>query len=58
MSFHEDEAEYFVFRIAALITANQVRILYVVYADEGPEAVACTGVDLFDLRCFAKTYLD
>ncbi|KAK2467547.1 hypothetical protein APHAL10511_000402 [Amanita phalloides] len=49
MSFNEDEAEYEVFRIPAFITADQERIFYVVYADEGPEAVACTSVNLFDL---------
>ena len=45
VSFNEDE----VFRIPVFITAGQERIFYVVYADEGPEAVACTSVDLFDL---------
>jgi len=45
VSFDEDE----VFRIPLFITAGQERIFYVVYADEGAEAVACTSVDLFDL---------
>ena len=49
VSFNEDEAEYEVFRIPAFITAGQERIFYVVFADEGPEAVAFTSVDLFDL---------
>lgn len=49
VSFNEDEAEYEAFRIPAFITANQQRIFYVVYADEGPEAVACTSINLFDL---------
>ena len=49
VSFDEDEAEYEAFRIPAFITANQERIFYTVYADEGPEAVACTSINLFDL---------
>ena len=49
VSFNEDEGEYQVFRVPAFLTAGQERIFYVVYADEGPEAVACTDVDLFDL---------
>lgn len=48
VSLNEDEEEYEVFRIAAFITADQERIFYVVYADEGPEAVAYSSVDLFD----------
>jgi hypothetical protein len=44
-----NEAEYEVFRIPAFITADQERIFYVVFADEGPEAVAFTHVNLFDL---------
>jgi hypothetical protein len=49
VSFDEDQAEYEVFRIPAFITAGQEKISYVVYADEGPEALACTFVDLIDL---------
>ena len=49
VSFDEDEAGYEAFRIPAFITAGQERIFYVVYADVGPEAVACTSIDLFDL---------
>ncbi|KAF8349643.1 hypothetical protein F5887DRAFT_947384 [Amanita rubescens] len=48
VSFNEDEACYEVFRIPAFITADQEKVFYVVYADEGPEAVACTSVNLFD----------
>lgn len=48
-SFDEDEAEHEIFRIPAFVTADQERIFYVMYADEGPEAVACTSIDLFDL---------
>jgi hypothetical protein len=48
VSFDEDQG-YNVFRIPAFITAGQERIFYVVYADEGPEALACTSIDLFDL---------
>ena len=46
MSFDENEAEYEVFRIPAFIK----RIFYVMYAGEGSGAVACTSVNLFDLR--------
>ena len=49
MSFNEDEACYEVFRIPAFITADQEKVFYVVYADDGPEAVACISVNLFDL---------
>ena len=49
MSSSEDEEEYQVFRVPAFITASQDKIFYVVYADEGPEAVACTSDELFDL---------
>ena len=49
VSFNEDKAEYEAFRIPMFITAGQERIFYVVYADEGPEAVAFTSVHLFDL---------
>jgi len=49
VSFDENKAEYKVFRIPAFITADQDRFFYVVYADEGPEAVACTTVNLFGL---------
>jgi hypothetical protein len=49
VSFNEDQEEYDVFCIPAFITTGQERIFYVVYADEGPEALACTSVDLFDL---------
>jgi hypothetical protein len=49
VSFGEDEAEYEAFRIPAFITANQEKIFYVVYADEGPEAVSCSSINLFDL---------
>jgi len=48
VSFNEDEAEYEAFRVSAFFTADE-RIFYVVYADEGPEALACTSIDLFDL---------
>ena len=58
VSFNEDEAEYEVFRIPAFITANQRRIFYVVYADEGPEAVASASVDLFDLLRTSKRVLN
>ena len=44
VSFNEDEEEYEAFRIPVFITANQERVFYVVYADEGPEAVACTNL--------------
>ena len=43
---NEDEEA---FRIPMFITAGQERIFYVVYADEGPEAVAFTSIHLFDL---------
>jgi hypothetical protein len=49
VSFNEAEAYYEVFRIPAFITADQEIFFYVVFADEGPEAVACTSADLFDL---------
>ncbi|KAH9970524.1 hypothetical protein BGW80DRAFT_1329785 [Lactifluus volemus] len=49
VSFNEDEAEYEAFRIPAFLTANQQKIFYVVYADEGPEAVAFSSINLFDL---------
>jgi hypothetical protein len=49
LSLDEDEAEYKVFRIPAFITADKERIFYMVYADKGPEAVAFTSVQLFDL---------
>ncbi|KAF8343486.1 hypothetical protein F5887DRAFT_973233 [Amanita rubescens] len=49
VSFNEVEAYYEVFRIPAFITADQEIFFYVVYADEGPEAMVCTSVDLFDL---------
>ena len=47
MSFNEDDEEYEAFRIPMFLTAEE-RIFYVVYVDEGAEAVACTN--LFDLR--------
>ena len=47
--FNEDEVEYEVFCIPVFITAGQEKIFYAVYTDEGPEAAACTSVDLFDL---------
>ena len=53
VSFNEDE----VFRILVFITAGQERIFYVVNADEGPEAVACTSIDLFDLLCTSEQIL-
>ena len=49
VSFNENEEKYQVFRIPAFITADQEKVFYVVYADEGPEAVACTSIDLFGL---------
>ena len=48
VSFDEDEG-YEVIRIPAFITAGRETIFYVVYADEGLEAVACTSNNLFDL---------
>ncbi|KAF8808767.1 hypothetical protein BYT27DRAFT_7095966 [Phlegmacium glaucopus] len=54
VSFNEDEADYKVFHILAFITADQERAFYVVYADEGPEAVACTSINLFDLLCTSE----
>jgi hypothetical protein len=52
--FNEDKAEYEAFRIPMFITAGQERIFYVVYADEGPEAVALTNIHLFDLLRTSK----
>ena len=46
---NEDEEVYEAFRIPMFITAGQEQIFYVVYADEGPEAVAFTSIHLFDL---------
>jgi hypothetical protein len=54
VSFNEDETEYETFRIPMFITAGQERIFYVVYADEGPEAVAFTSINLFDLLRISK----
>ena len=47
--FKENKAEHETFRIPMFITAGQDRIFYVVYGDEGPEAVAFSSIDLFDL---------
>ena len=44
------EYEYEVFRIPAFTTEDQESFFYVAYADEGPEAVACTSVLLLDLQ--------
>ena len=54
MTFNEDEAEYEAFRIPMFITAGQERIFYVVYADEGTEAVGFTSILLFDLLRTSK----
>ena len=55
MSFNEYNEEYEAFRIPMFLTAQE-RIFYVVYADEGPEAVACTN--LFDLLHTSERVLD
>ena len=57
VSFNNDEAEYEAFRIPMFITAGQERIFYVVYADEGPEAVAFTSSNLYDLLRTSKRVL-
>jgi hypothetical protein len=58
VSFNKDEEELEVFRVAAFITgADQERIFYVVYADEGPEAVPWTSINLFDLLRTAERIL-
>ena len=49
VSFNEDQVEYDVFCILVFITAGEKRIFYMVYADEGPEVLACTSINLFDL---------
>ena len=54
VSFNEDQDEYGFFRIPMFITPGQERTFYVVYADEGPEAVAFTSIDLFDLLRTSK----
>jgi hypothetical protein len=54
VSFNEDQAEYEAFRIPMFITSGEERIFYVVYADEGPEAVAFTSINLFDLLRTSK----
>jgi hypothetical protein len=59
VSFNEDEAEYEAFRIPIFITAGEERIFYVVYANEGPEAVAfTTSINLFDLLRTSKRVLN
>ena len=58
VSFNNDEAEYEAFRIPMFITAGQERIFYVVYADEGPEAVAFTSSNLYDLLRTSKRVLN
>ena len=58
VSFDDDEAEYETFRIPMFITAGQERFFYVVYADEGPEAVAFTSIDFFDLLRTSKRVLN
>ena len=52
--FNEDQAEYEAFRIPMFITSGQERIFYVVYADEGPEAVTFTSIHMFDLLRTSK----
>ena len=54
VSFNEDKEEYEAFRIPMFITSGQERIFYVVYADEGPEAVAFTSIHLFELLRTSK----
>ncbi|KAM6501540.1 hypothetical protein JOM56_001517 [Amanita muscaria] len=49
MYFDEDEAKYQVIRIPVFLTADQERLFYVVYADEGPEAFAFISVHLFEI---------
>jgi hypothetical protein len=58
VSFNDDEAEHEAFRIPMFITAGQERIFYVVYADEGPEAVAFTSSNLFDLLRISERVLN
>ena len=45
----KEEPEYEAYRIPMFIVSGQERIFYVVYADEGSEAVAFTSDNLLDL---------
>ena len=56
--FNEDQGEYEAFHIPTFIITYQEKIFYVVYADEGPEAVACTSINLFDLVCTSERVLN
>ena len=49
VSFNEDEEEFEVIRIPAFLTTAQERICFMVYADQGPDALAINDYHLFDL---------